>query len=40
MLVLYLLMLLAGLMTVFAVNYNEESSRFFNLSQTHGRQMT
>ncbi|HPR27876.1 MAG TPA: rod shape-determining protein RodA [Chitinophagales bacterium] len=40
MLVLYLLMLLVGLMTVFAVNYNEESSRFFNLSQTHGRQMT
>jgi rod shape determining protein RodA len=39
MLVMYLLLLIMGLLTVFAVSYDPETSRFFNLSQTHGRQM-
>ncbi len=36
---LYFALLVIGILTVFAVSYDENTSRFFNLSQTHGRQM-
>lgn len=35
----YLALLLIGFLTVFAVSFNPETSRLFNLSQTHGRQL-
>ncbi len=36
---LYFALLVIGLFTVFAVSYDSDTSRFFNFSQTHGRQM-
>jgi rod shape determining protein RodA len=36
---LYFALLVIGLLTVFAVSYNADTSRFFNFSQTHGKQM-
>ncbi len=36
---LYFGLLVVGLFTVFAVSYDSETSRFFNFSQTHGKQM-
>ncbi len=36
---LYFALLFIGLLTVFAVNFDKETSRFFDFSQTHGRQM-
>lgn len=36
---LYFALLVIGLLTVFAVSYDEDTSRFFNFSQTHGKQM-
>lgn len=36
---LYFGLLLIGVLTVFAVSYDPESSRFFNFSQTHGKQL-
>ena len=36
---LYFALLVIGLLTVFAVSYDPETSRFFNFSQTHGKQM-
>lgn len=36
---LYFALMVIGLLTVFAVSYNADTSRFFNLTQTHGRQM-
>ncbi len=36
---LYLALMLIGLFTVFAVSYDPDTSRFFNFSQTHGKQM-
>ena len=36
---LYFGLMIIGLMTVFAVSYDQEASRFFNFSQTHGKQM-
>ncbi|MBC8047208.1 MAG: rod shape-determining protein RodA [Fimbriimonadaceae bacterium] len=35
----YFALLLMGFLTVFAVSYNPETSRLFNLGQTHGRQL-
>ncbi|MBC8173362.1 MAG: rod shape-determining protein RodA, partial [Chitinophagales bacterium] len=36
---LYLSLLLTGFLTVFAVSYNADTSKLFDLSQTHGRQL-
>ena len=36
---LYFALLVFGLLTVFAVSYDPDVSRFFNFSQTHGKQM-
>ncbi len=36
---LYLSLLIVGTLTVFAVDYDKETSHFFDLSLTHGRQM-
>lgn len=36
---LYFGLLLIGVFTVFAVSYDPETSRFFNFSQTHGKQL-
>ncbi|MFN3939502.1 MAG: FtsW/RodA/SpoVE family cell cycle protein, partial [Chitinophagales bacterium] len=36
---IYLALLVIGLLTVFAVSYDKETSFFFDFSQTHGRQM-
>lgn len=36
---LYLALLLIGFLTVFAVSYNPDTSRLFDLGQTHGRQL-
>ncbi len=36
---LYFALLVFGLLTVFAVSYDSDTSRFFNFSQTHGKQM-
>ncbi len=36
---LYFALLVIGLLTVFAVSYDPDTSRFFNFSQTHGKQM-
>jgi len=36
---LYFALLVFGLLTVFAVSYDSEVSRFFNFSQAHGKQM-
>lgn len=36
---LYFALLVIGLLVVFAVSYDADTSRFFNFSQTHGKQM-
>ena len=36
---LYLSLMIIGLFTVFAVSYDSDTSRFFNFSQTHGKQL-
>jgi len=36
---LYFALLVIGLLTVFAVSYDPDVSRFFNFKQTHGKQM-
>lgn len=36
---LYLGIMVIGLFTVFAVSYDADTSRFFNFSQTHGKQL-
>ncbi|MFI5171895.1 MAG: rod shape-determining protein RodA [Chitinophagales bacterium] len=36
---LYLALMVIGIFTVFAVSYDEDTSRFFNFSQTHGKQL-
>ncbi len=38
--IMYLLLLVMGISTVYAVNFKPGESSFFNLSLTHGRQMT
>ncbi len=39
LMVMYLMLLIFGALTVFAVNYEPGNSSFFDLSLTHGRQM-